>query len=70
MVSHCLCVFFQLKEKVYLESYRGNRIEPAGLCRRRKQVTGAEEGPLEFRREKCKGKVPRGKKKGKGKGSP
>ena len=30
-----------------LEKHRGRRSEPAGMCRLRKQVTDAKEGPLE-----------------------
>lgn len=48
-------------KKVYSDSYRGRRSEPAGLHRRRTQVTKAEEGLLELRREKGKGKGEKGK---------
>lgn len=51
--------FSKLQEKVFWESYRGGRSEPAGLSRLRRQVTEAE-GPLELRREKGKGYTPRG----------
>ena len=51
---------------MYVESYRGSRREPAGLCRLRKQVTEAGEGPLERRREKGKSDAPGGKERGQG----
>ena len=50
----------KLQEKVYLESPRVRKGEPAGLCGLRKPVTEAKEGPLELRRKKGKGKMPRG----------
>ena len=59
--------FFQIQVKVYLESHRGRKSESAGLCRLRKQVTEAKEGPLELRRKQRY--MPLGKKKrGKGMG--
>lgn len=53
-----------VSDKVYLESYRGNRSEPAGLPGLRKHVAEAKEGPLELRRKKGKGNclVGRGRK--------
>ena len=51
-------------ESVYLESHRGRRAEPAGLCRLRKQVTEAKEGPwsLGEEREVCSLREGRGRK--------
>lgn len=51
---------------MYLESYKGSRIEPAGLMRLNKQLTKAEQVPLELRR-KIKVSSPRGKKRETGK---
>lgn len=33
-----LCFLFQIIEKVYLQSYRGSKSEPAALCRLREQL--------------------------------
>lgn len=57
MVFFIYFIFFQII-KVYLESYIGSRNEPTELHRPRKQVTKAEEGPLEHGRKKGKGNVP------------
>ena len=50
----------KLQEKVYLESRTGRKSEPVG-CRFRKQVTQAEEGPLELRKDKGKANRPGGR---------
>ena len=53
-----------MQVKVYLESHRGRRSEPAELCGLRRQVTEAKEGLLELRRKKSK--HVQGKQRGKG----
>ena len=42
----------QIRVKVYLESHRDRRSEPAGLHGLRKLITEAKEEPLELRRKK------------------
>ena len=48
----------QIQANVYLESHRGRRREPAGLCGLKKQIIEAKEGPLELRRKKGKENTP------------
>ena len=62
VVCVCIYILFQIIKKVYLESYKGNISEPAGLRRLRKQVSEAKEGPLDLRSEKGKSNVPAWKK--------
>lgn len=52
-------ISFFLQKKVDLQSYRGSRSELSALCGLRKQVPEAKEGPLEFRKEKGDGRMPR-----------
>ena len=53
-------------KKVFLESYRGSRSEPAELCKFKEKVIEAKD-PLALRREKGKGNLLREKKRRKGK---
>ena len=46
--------FSQIQVQVHLESHRGRKSEPAGLCGLRKQVPEAKAGPVELRRERKK----------------
>ena len=57
-ISTGISLFFFQIIRDCLESYRGSRSEPAGLCmcRLRKQATEAEGGPLEFRKVYSKGR--------------
>ena len=49
------------RAKVYLESHRGRRSEPAELCGLRKQVTEANKGPSEVRKKAGKENAPSGR---------
>ena len=50
--------YFYLFIFLQVQSHRGRRSEPAGLHGLRKQVTEAEEGPWELRREQGREKAP------------
>ena len=44
----------QIQAKVYLESHRSSRSEPAGFCGLRKKVTEVKEDPWSLERKKGK----------------